>query len=343
MAKARPNIQKMTGYIPGEQPGNKKIIKLNTNENPYPPSPAVKKSIDKLSGKLGLYPDPLCTELKETAAKLYGLNTNQVLPGNGSDDCLTIIVRTFLGQNDCAVWPQATYSLYKTLCEIQDCQYDEVPFPEDFSFPAKALLEKKAKVYFIANPNSPSGTFTPVDQILDFASKTDGLVVVDEAYADFAEENCLSLIRAGIPNILILRTLSKSYSLAGLRVGLALGHPDILAEMQKVKDSYNLGLISQAGAVAALSDQEYFNSCTQKIKASRAKLTNALLEKDYTVFPSQANFIYTRPPTGNGQELFELLKENGIFVRWFDKDGMREWLRISIGTDEEMDAVLKLL
>jgi len=339
----RADIAAIDGYAPGEQPRDRKYIKLNTNENPYPFSPAVTKAIGKCLERARLYPDPNFTELRKTAAKIYRVRPEQILVGNGSDDCLTILTRTILGRGDIAAFPKPTYTLYRTLCQLQGCKYKEVPFPENFDLPAKDLLATKAKLFFFANPNSPTSTQVSAKTIEAFAKKTSGVVVVDEAYADFATENCLGLIRKGLPNVLLLRTFSKSYSLAGMRVGLALGPEVLIQELYKMKDSYNVNVLSQAAATAALLDQKHLKNNTAKIQATRKRLTRELEKRGFTVLPSQSNFLLARPADGCGKELYLKLKDNGILVRWFSPPELREWVRISIGSDAEINRLLTVI
>jgi histidinol-phosphate aminotransferase len=250
----RPLIAALAGYVPGEQPSDPTIVKLNTNENPYPPSARVRAAVDEACTRLHLYPDPTARSLRERAAALYGVDADGILVGNGSDELLALLMRAAVGPGDAVAYPAPTYSLYETLVGLQGGVAVTPPFDADWQLPA-ALFEVRCRVLIVCNPNSPSGTALPVGELEPLvAARRDCIVVIDEAYADFADGNALSLV-GRYPHVIVLRTLSKSYSLAGLRVGLAFTTPDLVAELSKVKDSYNVGRLAQAAALAALEDQ----------------------------------------------------------------------------------------
>src|SRR5215510_1734734 len=264
-ATVRPAIRRMHGYIPGEQPQDKRYIKLNSNENPYPPSPRVVAALQQaINEDLRLYPDPVANRLRDKAAAIYGLSREQVLIGNGSDDLLTMLMRTFVGRGDRVAFPYPTYSLYDILVDMQEGEVVRVPFPADFSLPAQ-LAEVEAKLTFLCQPNAPSGTLTPLCQVEELAEKVRGILVIDEAYVDFADETTLPLLDK-YPQVIILRTFSKSFSLAGMRVGLAFGHPQLIAELLKVKDSYNVSRLSIVAAVAAFEDYAWMRQNVDKIR-----------------------------------------------------------------------------
>lgn len=338
----RPTIRRMHGYIPGEQPQDKQYIKLNSNENPYPPSPRVLHALQEaVSADLRLYPDPLANRLREKAAAVYGLTRDHILVGNGSDDLLTMLMRTFVGPRDRVAYPVPTYSLYNVLVTLQEGEVITVPFPPDFSLPS-GLAEVDAKLTFVCNPNAPSGTLTPLPQIKALAQRVPGLLVVDEAYIDFAEETALPLLQH-YPQVVILRSFSKSFSLAGMRIGLAFGHPDLINEMLKVKDSYNVNRLSIIAATAALEDYAWMRSNVEKIRATRTRLTAELRQLGYFVYDSQTNFVLARQAGVNQESIYQGLKERGILVRYFSTPGLSDCLRITVGTDAEIDVLLQAL
>jgi len=339
----RPHIRAMQGYEPGEQPREAGFIKLNTNENPYPPSPRVIEAVRREAGeRLRLYPDPLATPVREAAARLYGVPPEGILVGNGSDDLLTLVCRSFVDPGETIAFPLPTYTLYRTLAEIQGARVEAVAFPEDFSLPPR-LAEVPAKVVFLANPNSPSGTLVPPEAVERFARKHPGVVVVDEAYVDFARSHCLSLAGA-LPNVIVLRTFSKSFSLCGVRCGLAFADPEVIAGMAKVKDSYNVNRLAVVAAVAALEDIEHMRANVRRIVATRERLRAALEDLGFSCYPSEANFVLARAPEGqHARALYERLKRRRILVRYFDRPRLRDCLRITVGTDAEVDALLEAL
>jgi len=339
MSRVRPVVERMHGYVPGEQPRGGTVVKLNTNENPYPPAPGVIAAVAACAAAdLRLYPDPMATALREAAARRYGVASEQVLVGNGSDDLLTMLMRTFVGPDDVVVYPEPTYSLYDTLVTIQEGRSLTIPFPADFALPA-ALADADGRVLIICNPNSPSGTFTPLDVIEDLARGREWIVVVDEAYVDFALATALPLV-ARYDNVLVLRSLSKSFSLAGMRIGLAFGHPELLAELAKVKDSYNVSRVAIAAGVAALEDYTWMEQNVARIVASRARLSKELRAVGYDVLPSAANFVLARRPGEDQGAVQAALRERGVLVRHFATPRLADALRISVGTDEEIDRLL---
>ena len=332
-------IRQMHGYIPGEQPQDKRYIKLNSNENPYPPSPHVIAALQQAIGEdLRLYPDPVANRLRDKAAGVYGLNREQVLVGNGSDDLLTMLMRTFVGQGDRVAFPSPTYSLYDILVDMQEGEVVRVPFPADFSLPAQ-LAEVEAKLTFLCQPNAPSGILTPLRQVEELAQKVRGMLVIDEAYVDFADATALPILHK-YPHVIILRTFSKSFSLAGMRIGLAFGHPSLITEVMKVKDSYNVSRLSTVAAVAALEDYAWMRRNVEKICATRARLSTALRELGYFVYDSQANFVLARKQGAAQEPVYLGLKERGLLVRYFSSPELADCLRISVGTDEEIDRLL---
>ena len=342
---ARPTVARMAGYIPGEQPKpGEQVIKLNTNENPYPPSPAVFAAIGRIGADaLRRYPQPMADDFRDAAARVHGVTRDQVLAGNGSDDILQIALRSYCGPGDVLASPDPTYSLYPVLAELADVRFVTVPWALGWTLPADALLATNPRAIFFANPNAPSGTCVPVEQVSALASRTDALVLVDEAYVDFAESSCLPLL-AQHENVLISRTLSKGYGLAGLRFGYALAHPSVIEQMAKVKDSYNCDAIAIAAATAALGDQAYAREQWARVTQERARVTEALTTRGFAVIPSQGNFVLaTLPLAVDAKPLYEGMKARGVLVRFFDKPGLNDKLRITIGTPDEDAAMLAAL
>lgn len=338
----RRTVETMTGYVPGEQPRERRIVKLNTNENPYPPSPRVLEALaESIGEKLRLYPRPLADELRERAARLYRVEPECVLAGNGSDEILAMILRACVDPGSRVAYPVPTYSLYDVLVRIHGGESVRVPFPSDFSLP-EPLVDVDARVLFLCNPNSPSGTWLPPDVVRRLADRPDRLLVVDEAYVDFAEGSCLDLARE-LPNVAVVRTLSKSYSLAGLRVGLLVASAKVIETIGKVKDSYNLNRLSIVGGAAALRDPRWMEANVRRIRRTREQLVRGLLELGFTVLPSQANFVLARAAGEDLEPLYQDLKRRGVLVRHFATDGLRDALRITVGTDEEVVTLLRVL
>ncbi len=340
MTYFRDNIQKMAGYVPGEQPAaGVEVVKLNTNENPYPPSPKVLEAMRAVEADaLRRYPDPLGTRFREVVSEVLGVPVEWIIAGNGSDEVLTMILRAFVAPGDAVAYPMPTYVLYRTLTEIQDGVCVEVPFNEDYDLPADALADAGAKLTFVATPNSPSGTAYGVHELDELAGRVKGVLVVDEAYVDFAESTALDLVRRR-DNVLVLRTLSKGYSLAGLRLGFGVAQPSLLEGLWKVKDSYNVDAIELAAGIAAFADQPHKIANAEKVKASRAKLAGELEQLGFRVWPSESNFLLARPPAGDAERIYETLKDQGILVRYFKQPALDDKLRITVGTDEQ-DATL---
>jgi histidinol-phosphate aminotransferase len=339
----RKNIAALAGYVPGEQPRDENVIKLNTNENPYPPSPRVLAALRKATSRsLRLYPEPLADSLRAVAATVYGVKPENILAGNGSDEILSIIMRSFVGPQDRVAFPVPTYSLYDTLIAIQQGERITVDYPPDFSVP-EALASQNAALTFLCNPNSPSGTLVPLQDIEQLARAVSGILVIDEAYVDFAESegaSTLPLIRQ-FPNLVVLRTFSKSFSLAGVRIGLAFASEEIISGMMKVKDSYNLNRLSLVAATAALRDMPWMTRNIRRIQQSRRQLSAGLRKMGFYVYPSHANFLMARKKEQNLKDVYEKLKSKKILVRYFDIPGLQDSLRITVGTPQEIRALLK--
>ena len=318
------------------------MIKLNTNENPYPPSPRVLETLGReANATVRLYPDPEARALRTRAAEVYGVPADHILAGNGSDELLALLLRATIDPGERVAFPVPTYSLYGTLVAVQGGEAVRVPWPEDFSLPP-ALAAARARVTFLCNPNSPSGTLVAVAAVEALARALPGILVVDEAYVDFAREHALGLV-GRLANVLVLRTLSKSFSLAGLRVGLAFGHPELLAGLRTVKDSYNLSRLSQAAGEVALGDLPAMQANIARIKATRARLSAGLARLGFRVPPSEANFVFARRPGVDLGPVARALAARDILVRHFAAPGAHDALRITVGTDAEIDALLAAL
>jgi len=323
MSYFRANIDAMTGYVPGEQPQTDEFIKLNTNENPYPASPAVVPAVEEtLRRGLQKYPDAMAEPFRQRAAEVLGVEPDWILCGNGSDDILTIATRAFVGQGQLLRLPYPSYVLYETLARIQDARSEEIHFRPDWSLPeAFARANDGLRLVFLPNPNSPSGTVIPPEVVLELARRLPCPLLVDEAYADFAETNCLDLV-GQCEKILVSRSLSKSYALAGLRFGFVVAQPQIIAGLAKVKDSYNCDALSIAAATAAIGDRDWLAENRAKILATRKRLTEGMRDV---------------------QPLHQRLKADRVLVRYMEYPGWGDGLRISVGTDEQIDACLERL
>jgi histidinol-phosphate aminotransferase len=338
----RPNIRAMAGYVPGEQPRDGQYVKLNTNENPYPPSPRVFEAIRAaLTGdKLRKYPEPLGDTFRQVAGPIVGADPEQILIGNGSDDVLTILTRAFVPEGGLVASPTPSYLLYRSLADIQGARFVTVPFTPDWQLPVDWPGQTPDLVY-VANPNSPTGTFVDPVTVAQLAQRLDRPVVLDEAYVDFAEKSGIKFTSQ--PNLIVTRTLSKSYSLAGIRFGFAVARPDVTRELVKVKDSYNCDVLSLAAATAAIQDQEYLRQTRAKILATRERLTESLCGLGFDVMPSHANFVWARRADRPVKSLYEGLKVRKILVRYMNYTDSGDGLRISVGTDAEIDLLLKEL
>ena len=365
MSFVRPNVEAMAGYVPGEQPKEGEAVKLNTNENPYRASEKVYDAIRAVADRgLSRYPNSVGQEVREAAAELYGVEPNWIMCGNGSDDILTILTRTFVGENQLLRLPYPSYILYKSLAEIQGARAEEVYFQDDWTLsdyffqpPAAAptapfrvnaleggVAPDSLRLVYLPNPNSPSGTLLPLETIEKVANNLPCPVLIDEAYADFAGFDCVELVKRN-PRVMISRTLSKSYALAGLRFGFLIANPEIIEETMKVKDSYNCDAISIAAATAAIRDQEWLQATVQKIVATRERLQKRMRELGFVVPDSRANFTWNQwpDPELSCEDLYLYLKKNGFLVRYMKYPAWSDGLRISVGTDEQIDQCLDLV
>lgn len=350
MNGVRPNILSMAGYTPGEQLNDPDIIKLNTNENPYPPSPRVFEAIQAAltSNSLRKYPQPLGNSFRKAASQVLGVDPDCIMIGNGSDDLLTILTRSFIPEGGLMASPTPSYILYRSLAEIQGARFEAVPFTHDWNIPSSWI--QSPNLTFLPNPNSPSGTLVPPAEIIRLANVVaPSPLILDEAYAEFAAWNGLELL-SRIPNLIITRSFSKSYALAGMRFGFAIAKPEIIHELVKVKDSYNCDVLSLVAATAAITDQTYFLEVRTKILATRARMTTELAKLGLSVTPSQANFLWCRS-NQPAKPIYEELKRRKILVRYMNYPigptgspaGQYDGLRISVGTDAEIDRLLNEL
>jgi len=343
--KYRPALAQMKPYAPGEQPPPGKFIKLNTNENPYPPPPAVVEAIRKAAtGALNRYPDPVATAFRRAAADALGLpGPEWILAGNGSDEILTILVRAFVGEGQRLRLPYPSYILYRTLADIQGAAWEQTPFEDGWKLPAAfGEADDDVRLVLLPNPNSPSGTIIAKDDVAKIADTLPCPLVVDEAYVDFAPESCIDLVQQN-ENVLVTRTLSKSYGLAGVRFGFLVAQPHVIAELAKIKDSYNCDAISIAAATAAMSSQAWLADVVAKMNATRGRMETTLTEMGFDVTPSHANFVWCQHPSGNHKAMYEALKARQILIRYMDFPDWGDGLRISVGTDEQIDACLAML
>ncbi|WP_261343450.1 histidinol-phosphate transaminase [Rubripirellula lacrimiformis] len=341
----RPALSKMLPYAPGEQPPPGTGVKLNTNENPYPPPPAVVEAIRAAAGgPLNRYPDPMANSFRVAAAKALGMpGPEWILAGNGSDEILTLLVRGFVGEGQRLRLPYPSYILYRTLADIQGAGWEQVPFEDDWKLPAAfGKSDDDLRLVLLPNPNSPSGTIVPPDQIAAIADSLDCPLVVDEAYVDFAETNCLDLVQKN-ERVFVTRTLSKSYGLAGLRFGFLVAQPHMVAELTKIKDSYNCDAIAIAAATAAMGCQDWLADIKTKMNATRAVLETRLAQMGFHVTPSHANFVWCQHPTGNHQSIYEFLKQQQILIRYMQFPDWGDGLRISVGTDDQIETCLSAI
>jgi histidinol-phosphate aminotransferase len=354
MSLFRPDVERIAGYVPGEQPQDSGWIKLNTNENPYPPSPEVVDALVATAhGKLNLYPDPLGTAFRKTAAELFGVDPDWILPGNGSDEVLTILTRTFVDPAELMVYPYPSYILYETLADLQGARHARMLLEPDWSWDLELATRwtSMAKLALIPNPNSPSGNRWS-DADVQALIPPAGLLILDEAYGDFADRphRAELLHQPGGDRLIITRTLSKSYSLAGLRFGFAVAHPDLIAGLRKVKDSYNCDALSLAAATAALRDQAWMQANVARIRATRERLSTTLTQLGFDVLPSQANFVWCTHPHQPHALIYQRLKAQKILVRYmrfadvaWAPEHTLDGLRITVGTDQEIDTFLEVL
>ncbi|WP_041523966.1 histidinol-phosphate transaminase [Gilvimarinus agarilyticus] len=340
-------VRQIEPYVPGEQPKITGLIKLNTNESPYPPSPAVAKTVDSDAiDLLRLYPDPNATELTQALADYYQLDFGQVFVGNGSDEVLAQLFMAFFQGRGQLLYPDISYSFYPVYCELFGVPATTIPLRDDFSLALDDYQADAAGIIF-PNPNAPTGMGVALDHIEALLrARPHTLVVVDEAYIDFGGQSAASLV-PHYDNLLVVQTFSKSRALAGMRVGFALGQRDLIEGLERVKNSFNsypLDRLAQRAATAALKDELYFQACCAKVVATRQRMTDALTDWGFHVLPSQANFIFAKPPAGiDAETLASQLREHKILVRYFKRERISDYLRISVGTDEQTDSLLNVV
>jgi len=344
-----PVVQTLTPYTPGEQPQMERLVKLNTNESPYGPSPKALAAINEQNtDDLRLYPDPEGAALKKAIADLHGLDPKQVFLGNGSDEVLAHVFLGLLKQSKPIQFPDITYSFYPVYCKLFGIEYQTVPLGANFEIQTQDLKTPNGGIIF-PNPNAPTGRAIPRSDIEALLSRnTDSVVVIDEAYVDYGTESCIPLLRGSAcpENLLVVHTLSKSRALAGLRVGFAVGHPALIEGLERVKNSFNsypLGRLAQAGAIAAIQDQAHLESTSKKVIQTRERLVSELASLGFDTLPSTANFIFTRHPKHAGAKLYQSLRDRGIIVRHFKSPRIEEFLRITIGTDNQTNELIAAL
>ncbi|OXL16010.1 histidinol-phosphate transaminase [Polynucleobacter cosmopolitanus] len=343
-------VKELTPYVPGEQPKLSQLIKLNTNESPYGPSPKALAAIAAANTEtLRLYPDPNSDALKQSIAKLHGLTANQVFVGNGSDEVLAHVFLGLLKHEDPILFPDITYSFYPVYCKLYSIALDNIPLSDDFSISVTDYLKKnngRNGGIIFPNPNAPTGKALPLKDIETLLqSNKDSVVVIDEAYVDFGTSSAVSLIKQ-YNNLLVTHTLSKSYALAGLRVGYAVGHPDLIEALERVKNSFNsypIDKLAMAGAMAAIEDQDYLKKISQAVIKTRENLIQSLNTLGFETIPSSANFIFTKHPKHDAAKLSAALREKHIIVRHFKLPRIDQHLRITIGTDQQCDALVKAI
>jgi len=335
------HVRDMQGYVPGEQPKIAGLIKLNTNENPYPPSPRVVQVLkDVGESALRLYPDPVCTELRKQIADQHACRPEQVFVGNGSDEVLALCTRAFVEDDGEIGYFDPTYSLYPILAEIRHVAVKPVELTTEFEWQMPS--DYTASFFYLTNPNAPTGMVFPKEKIKQFCETFGGVVLIDEAYADFAGWNCIDLALS-IPHVMVSRSFSKSYSLAGVRAGYAVGHPDLIAALFKLKDSYNVNALTQRMALAAFSDQDHMRKNVERVVETREHVAHELRKMGHHVYPSSTNFLWIKPAGISSSDLFRHLRERNVLTRYFPGEKTGHCLRITIGTVEQMDSFLAAL
>ena len=340
-------VKKLSPYVPGEQPKDRQFIKLNTNENPYPPSPKVIEAIQKsVNERLRLYPDPECVEFREAVAKRYNVKIEQIFAGNGSDEILAFAFGAFFESGTPILFPDVTYSFYPVYANLWNIPCRAIPLCEDFTVNINDYKIPSGGVV-LPNPNAPTGIALELDGVLSLAEyleKQGKVFILDEAYAAFGAKSAVPFIDKH-PNLLTVHTLSKSASLAGLRAGYAIGSEELIKGLCRIRDSFNsytLDRLALAGASAAVSDAEYYEKANNRVITTRERVSNSLRSMGFNVLLSSANFLFIKPPGINGADFFTMLRENGILVRHFNKERIKDFLRVTVGTDEEMDKFIKV-
>lgn len=339
-------VKRTEPYVPGEQVVQQDIVKLNTNENPYPPSPKVIEAIrGEMEPNLRLYPSPTADDLRTTIGQRYALTADEVFVGNGSDEVLAFSFMAFFEPGQPIRFPDVTYSFYPVYAKLFDIRYEEVALNEDFTLQVDKFFQSEGGV-ILPNPNAPTSLYANLEHIEEIVENNpDQVVIIDEAYIDFASKSAAELIQQ-YDNLLVIQTTSKSRSLAGLRVGYAMGNAALIDALIRIKDSFNsytLDRLALVGAQAAFEDEEYFMETIAKITATRDKISVALQKLGFTVLPSQANFVFVRHETVLAEILYNGLKKEGVLVRYFNKPGIDNYLRVTIGTDGQMEQLIEKL
>jgi histidinol-phosphate aminotransferase len=337
-------LRDVEGYTPGEQPQGGRVVKLNTNENPYPPSPRVIEALRNLApDALRRYPDPVSKRFRMLCAERHGYpGPEWVIAGNGMDELLAMALRTFVDPGDDVLAMYPTYSLYEVLCKLHGANIRYVQLDEQFAL-TEEFFSTPGRLCFLTRPNAPTGLCCTLAEAERVCATFPGVVVIDEAYVDFAADNCMDFPKR-FPNCIVMRTFSKSFSLAGMRLGIAVAQPELIVALLKTKDSYNLDACSQSAGTAAMEDYAYMQENAARVAASRDRLRAGLLDLGFDVGPSQANFLLARwNRTPNALEIFRSLRDQGILVRYFDAPRLQDALRITVGTDEEGDELLGAL
>ncbi len=341
----RPEIDAMAGYVPGEQPKMADLVKLNTNENPFAPSPEVEKTLKNFDcARLRRYPDPMADSFRDAVASFWGVKRSNVVAGNGSDDLLTMIFRAFTSPELPVAVLDPSYSLYPELAAMQNAPVIKIKLAEKtFDLPGDILAQaEKANLLMIVRPNAPTGTLFPKETVRDICEKFDGIVVIDEAYADFAADNCIDFARE-MDNVIVIRTFSKSYAMAGIRLGYGIACENIIAGLMKLKDSYNIDMLAQALGEAAFRDHAYFTARRNEVIQMRTDLAEELAKRGFYVPVSESNFLFVSPPDGNGKKLFEELRKRAVIVRYFSAPATAAYLRITIGNPQENARLLSAI
>jgi histidinol-phosphate aminotransferase len=339
MGYFRDNVERAAGYTPGFQPKATDVVKLNTNENPYPPSPKVVEALAAIRPEqLRRYPDPMGNAFRAVAAEINGVEPDNIMCCNGGDELLAMALRAFCDKQRPVAYPVPTYSLYPVLANLQNCPAIEVPFDSEFNLPAR-LATTGAALTIVCNPNAPSATLIDTDQLASLAAELPGVLLIDEAYVDFAERDCVPLVKQ-FDNVVLLRSMSKGYSLAGLRFGYAIACKGLIDGLLKGKDSYNVDAISIALATAAITDQAYFTANVEAIKRDRKILAEKLRKLGLVVTDSHTNFVFVQAPGGSAAALHEQLAQRNIYVRYFKLPGLEDKLRISVGTPQQNETLV---
>ena len=340
-----PTLSHLEPYTPGEQPQDRSYVKLNTNESPYPPAPAVLEAIQKETGRLQLYPDPACAALRQKAAAYYGLEPDQIMAGNGSDENLFFALRAFCDEKHPLAHADITYGCYTVWCGLLHIPEDIIPLEADFSLDPMQYHGRKETIV-IANPNAPTGLALPPEAIGAIAdANPDNVVIVDEAYVDFGAQSCVPLI-ASHDNLLVVQTFSKSRQMAGARLGLTMGNRELIADMERVRSSlnpYNINRMTLAAGIAALESTGYFNETRHQIMETRAWTAGELARRGFELTHSQTNFLFARTDRMEGGTLYQALRDKGVLVRHFSAPRISDWLRITVGTMEQMETLLNKL